>query len=156
MLATTATRIAGTAAINEKRATIRTCSRAAARPRLRACSTRQTSRPMNVTRSRTAKAFTSNSVRTTSCVGRIGVRFASTTNVARADNNARETAIEPMSRAIQPGVGAVAVAAANWAVATWLTFVMKSEHQYDGVVMWIGSRWRFPLGQPYEAFIQQC
>ena len=39
MLATTATRIAGTAAITANRPTMRTCSRAPARPRRRACTT---------------------------------------------------------------------------------------------------------------------
>src|SRR3954452_12997585 len=142
MLATTATKIAGTAAINEKSATIRTWRRAAARPRLRACKTRQTSRPMNANSSRTAEAFTNSSVRTTSCVGRIGVRFASTTKVARADKSASETAIDPISRDVQPGVGAVAVA--NSAVAAWLAFVMKPNQptgQTDDVD-W--SRWRNP------------
>ena len=45
-LATMATRIAGTAAMTENRPTMRTCSLAPARPRRRAWTICQTSRPM--------------------------------------------------------------------------------------------------------------
>ena len=80
-LATTATRIAGTAAITANRPTMRTCSRAAARPRRRACTTSQTSRAMMPTSRKTVSALISSSVTTTSWVGAIGVRSASTTKV---------------------------------------------------------------------------
>ena len=71
------------------------------------------------------KALTSSSVSTTSWVGRIGVKFASTTNVASADNSASATAISPMSRASPPGVGVAAVASS--AVTAWPTLVMYSD-----------------------------
>ena len=48
-------------------------------------------------------ALVSSSVTTTSCVGGIGVRFANTTKVTRADRRARATAASPSVRGSQPG-----------------------------------------------------
>ena len=103
-LATTATRIAGTAAITENSATMRTCSRAAARPRRRACTTSQTSRAMTPSSRNTVSALISSSVTTTSWVGAIGVRSASTTKVTKADSSASPAAIGPehADRAVRP------------------------------------------------------
>src|SRR5947207_14378194 len=75
--------------------------------------------------SKTVTALTSRSVSTTSWVGRIGVRFASTRKVTSADNSASATATTPRMRASRPGAGAAAVASS--AVAAWPTFVMYSE-----------------------------
>ena len=97
-LATIATRIAGTAAMTENRATMRTCSRAAARPRRRACTTCQTSRAMTPSSRSTVSALISSSVTTTWWVGAIGVRPASTTKVTKADSSASPTAIGPSTR----------------------------------------------------------
>jgi len=72
---------------------MRTCSRAPARPRRRACTTRHTSRVMIPRRNRTVKALTKSNVSTTSWVGRIGVKFASTMKVASADNSGERDAI---------------------------------------------------------------
>ena len=89
-LATTATRMAGRAAMIENRATIWTWSRAAALPRRRAWTMFQTSRPMMPSSNSTASAFTPSSVTTTSWVGLIGVRPARTTKVANADKQRYE------------------------------------------------------------------
>ena len=56
-LATIATSTAGSTAMMENRPTIWTCSRAAARPRRRACMTCQTSRTMMPTKSRMVAAL---------------------------------------------------------------------------------------------------
>src|SRR5450432_3694833 len=71
-LATIETSTAGSSAITENRLTICTCSRAAARPRRRACTICQTSRKMMPTRSRMVAASISRNVLTTSGVGSIG------------------------------------------------------------------------------------
>src|SRR5450432_4598195 len=91
-LATIETSTAGSSAITENRLTICTCSRAAARPRRRACTICQTSRKMMPTRSRMVAASISRNVLTTSGVGSIGVRPVRTTKVRNADNSAVATA----------------------------------------------------------------
>ncbi len=120
-----ATRTAGTAAMTENRATMRTCSRAAARPRRRAWTTPQTSRAMTTTRRNTVTALARRSVTTTSCVGGIGVRPASTTKVTRADSKATATAAKPSARGSHPGGGAAAGVTSS-AVAAWPTLVINS------------------------------
>ena len=97
-LATIATRIAGAAAMMENKPTMRTCSRAAARPVRRACTTCHTSRTITPSSSSTVAAFTSSSVTTTLWVGGIGVKSARTMKVTKADSSARPTAIGPSIR----------------------------------------------------------
>ena len=92
-LATTATSTAGSTAMTENRLTIWTCSRAAARPRRRACTTCQTSRTMMPTSSRMVAALISRKEMTTTCASaRSGVRPVSTTKVRNADSSATPTA----------------------------------------------------------------
>ena len=91
-LATIATSTAGNTAMTENRLTIWTCSLAAARPRRRACSTCQTSRPMMPTSTRMIAALIRMKQRTTCEVGAIGVSPVSTTKVRKADSRARPTA----------------------------------------------------------------
>ena len=107
-LATIATRIAGTAAMMVNRPTVRTCSLAPARPLRRACTTCQTSRTMTASSSTTVAAFTNSRLTTTLCVGKSGVRSASTTKVAKADNKASPTAIGPRMRVSPRAAGALA------------------------------------------------
>ena len=97
-LATIDTSTAGSTAMTENRLTICTCSRAAARPRRRACTICQTSRTMMPTRSRMVAALISRKDRTTSRVGSIGVRPVSTTKVRKADSSAMPTANGASSR----------------------------------------------------------
>ncbi len=105
-LATSATRIAGTAAITANRLTIWTCSLAAARPRRRACTTSHTSWAMMPTSRNTVSALMRRSVTTTECVGAIGVRSASTTKVAKADSIASAAASGPSTRTARLVAGA--------------------------------------------------
>src|SRR3954449_6544664 len=91
-LATTDTSTAGSTAITENRLTICTCSRAAARPRRRACTSCQTSRMMMPTSSRMVAALISRKETTTPRVGSIGVSPVSTTKVRHADSSAKPTA----------------------------------------------------------------
>ncbi len=60
---------------------------------------------------------------TTSWVGAMGVRPASTTKVTSADSSASATATMPSERAIQPVAGAAALTSS--AVAAWLTWVIR-------------------------------
>ena len=108
MLATTATRMAGTAAMTESSATMRTCSRAAARPRRLACTTPHTSRAMTRSEQEPVPALTARRKTTTSWVGTIGVRPASTTKVTSAESSASATAASPSARATKPAAGAAA------------------------------------------------
>ena len=71
-------------------------------------------------------ALQSRTLVTTSWVGGIGVRLASTRNVARADSNASATAITPNRRAARPG--AAVAAAASSALAAWPTLVITRDH----------------------------
>jgi len=112
-LATTATAITGTAAMMENKATMRTCNRAAARPRRLACTTPHSSRAMTRTRRKTVTALASSNVTTTSCVGAIGVRPASTTKVRTADSSASATAARPSARESHPDAGAAAAVASS-------------------------------------------
>ena len=94
-LATTATRIAGTAATTENSATMRTCSRAAARPRRRACTTCPDLAADDAEQQQHGQRVDQQQ-RDDDLVGRrIGVRSASTTKVTAADSSARPTAIGP-------------------------------------------------------------
>ena len=69
-------------------------------------------------------ALTSRSVTTTSWVGAIGVRPASTTKVTRADSSARATAKKPSSRTQPPGAGDVAADMSS-AVVVWPVLIIK-------------------------------
>ncbi len=60
---------------------------------------------------------------TTSWVGAMGVRPASTTKVTIADSSASATAAMPRERAIQPAAGAAALTSS--AVAAWPTWVIR-------------------------------
>ena len=91
-LATIATSTAGNTAMMENRLTIWTCSRAAARPRRRACSTIQTSRKMIPISSRMVAILIRMNERTTLRVGSIGVRPVFTMKVSSADTKASTTA----------------------------------------------------------------
>ena len=122
MLATTAMRIAGAAAITENSVTIRMCSRDPARPCRRAWNTRQSSHAMTAIRKKTVQALIHSSARTTPSVGRIGVRLASTRKVTTADRRASPTATSPTVRANHPAGGA---AEGISAVVAWLTSTMK-------------------------------
>ncbi len=119
-LATIATRIAGAAAMMENKPTMRTCSRAAARPVRRACTTCQTSRTITPSSSSTAAAFTKSSVTTTLWVGGIGVKSARTIKVTKAESSARPTAIGPSSRASPRFVGGATSAASALAACSAL------------------------------------
>src|SRR5882672_10109651 len=92
MLATIETSTAGSTAMTENRLTICTCSRAAARPRRRACTNCQTSRMMMPTRNRMVVALISRKELTTWVVGSNGVSPVTTTKVRKADSSARATA----------------------------------------------------------------
>src|SRR5579883_22153 len=144
-LATTATRIAGAAATTENRATIRTCSRDAARPRRRACTMRHTSYALTATRKPMVIALASRRARTTLSVSGIGVRSASTMKVAKADKSASATAPKPRLRARKPAGGAAATVTIS-AVVAWPTVVMS---QVVGVK---GCRPQ----EAGDAFLQQC
>ena len=109
----------------ENKATIRTCSRAAARPRRLACTMPHTSRPITRTKRKTVAAFASRRVTTTSCVGAIGVRPASTTKVTSAESNASATAATPRALGIDPDLGAAAALISS-VVAAWPTLVIDS------------------------------
>src|SRR5262245_16569357 len=85
----------------------------------------QTSRAMTRTRRKTVTAFASSSVTTTSCVGAIGVRPASTTKVTSAESNASATAATPSARGIHPEGGAEAAVISS-VVAAWPTLVIES------------------------------
>src|SRR6516164_5431069 len=115
--------------MTENSATMRTCRRAAARPRRLAWNMLHSSRTMNKVSSSTVTALPASSVTTTSCVGAIGVRSASTTKGTRAESKAMATAARPSERANHPGAGAVATLADSAAgtcsaVETWPTLVM--------------------------------
>src|SRR5262245_37735215 len=75
-------------------------------------------------RNSTVKAFAPSNVSTTSCVGRIGVRLANTTNVANADSRAKTTATTPSTRADRPGHGPAALTSST--LAAWPTVVMDA------------------------------
>src|SRR5262245_51345406 len=111
--------------MTENKATMRTCSREAARPRRRACTMPHTSRAMTATSRSTVAAFVSSSVTTTSCVGGIGVRPASTTKVTSAESSASATATTPSARGIHPDVGAAAAFISS-VVAAWPMLVIDS------------------------------
>src|SRR5262249_17265578 len=94
----------------------------------------------------------SRSASTTSCVGRIGVRLASTTKVATADRSASPTATRPTTRASQPDAGAVADAIS--AVTDCPTLVIDLT---TVAVRTRKARWLAPLkANGTEAFIQHC
>jgi hypothetical protein len=105
-LATTATNMAGTAAITANKPTICTCNRAAARPRRRACTTSHTSWPMMPTSRTTVAKLIRSSVLTTESMGAIGVRSAKTTNVVHADSIASAAASGPSTRTARLVAGA--------------------------------------------------
>ena len=153
-LATTATRIAGTAAITENRPTIWTCSRAAALPRRRACTICQTSRPMMPSSNRTASALTP-SRRDDDVVGRvIGVRPARTRKVAQR----RQQRHADRGRADQAGRkscrfgGAAGAASAVTRLARPSSSAPDRPHRHSAK---ISIHLRRPRAAA-DAFIQQC
>ncbi len=97
-LATIDTSTAGRTATKVNSATIWTCSRAAARPRLRACTTFQISRTMMATSIRMVPALIARKVFTTLSVARIGVSSVRITNVRQAESSAMPTANGTSSR----------------------------------------------------------
>src|SRR5262245_21747718 len=151
MLATTAMRIAGTAAITENRATIRMCSRDPARPRRRAWNTRQNSQPMTATRNRIVTALTHRSVFTTPSVGRIGVRLASTRKVTMAERSASPTATSPAARASHPAGGA---AEGNSVVEACV--ISAIQNLINVVALWTHASVCRHVHEQSEAFLQQC
>ena len=72
-------------------------------------------------------ALAARSETTTSWVGAIGVRPASTTKVTRAESSAKATAARPSARGSHPDAGAVAADTSS-AVADWPTVVINSSH----------------------------
>ena len=122
-LATTAMRIAGTAAITENSPTMRTCSRAPAWPERRACRTFHTSRAMTPSSTSTVTALPASTLTTTRWVGTIGVSPIRMRNVARADSNAMTTAPGPMRPLASLRAGAAGTEATP--VATSSTLVMN-------------------------------
>src|SRR5215475_3999154 len=131
MLATTAMRMAGTAAITENRATIRICSRDPARPRRRAWNTRQNSPPMTAIRNKIVRAFETRSTFTTASVGTTGVRLARTRKVTMAERSASPTATSPIRRT-HPAVGGAVKG--NSAGEAWLISAMND--YVGGKAMW--------------------
>jgi hypothetical protein len=109
--ATTATRMVGTAAMTANKPTICTCRREPARPRRRACTTTQTSRPMMASSRIPVAALPQSSLTTTSWTGAIGVSRRAPGRSPLPKASAMPTAIA----ADQAGAGraAVEVAAAG-------------------------------------------
>src|SRR5882724_680618 len=122
ILATTAMRIAGTAAITENRTTIRMCSRDPARPWRRAWKTRQNSPAITAIRNRIVPALAHRSARTTPSVGKTGVRLENTRKVSMAERSASPTATNPIAR-IHPAAGGAAEG--NSAAEACVTSAMK-------------------------------
>src|SRR5262249_43278056 len=106
MLATTAMRIPGTAAITENSATIRICNREPARPWRRAWNTRQNSPAITATRNRIVRVLETRRTFTTASVGTTGVRLAKTRKVTMAERSASPTATSPKARATHAAGGA--------------------------------------------------
>src|SRR5215216_1078154 len=124
-LATTASRMAGTAAMTENRPTIRTWSRAPAWPRRRARMTCQTSRAISPSSTRTVTALTSRIGITTSLVGSTGVRLLKMRKVTSAESSATATVTGPSTPLANLRTGPAGAAAS--ATATSSTLVMNPQ-----------------------------
>ncbi len=154
-LATTATRIAGTAAITANRPTIRTCSRAAARPRRRACTTSQTSRAMMPSSRNTVSALISSSVTTTAVGGR-DRRQVGQHDEGREGRQQRQHRRDRAQARARPGPAAGAAISAGVVWSTLAMLVIEPLTSADGAPPWRPPARRVPLNRPTDAFIQQC